>query len=130
MPLYRHAFQRIAVSLQAYCAEIGRGGSPQLRLVAHIGHLGDDAPGIAGNDKVATLVAHATGKKRGVGGREQHHVGILGGLPLVVDHAAFVPQHCLLRALHVDDAVAHHRHRDGIEADEMADGLGNGCALD
>ena len=88
--------QRIAVGLQADGAKVGRGGSPQLRLVAHVGHLGDDAPRIAGNDEIAALVAHASGKERGVGGREQHHVGILGGLAPFVNHAPLVSQCCLL----------------------------------
>ena len=88
--------QRIAVGLQADGAKVGRGSGPQLRLVAHVGHLGDDASYIAGNDEIATLVAHASGKERRVGGREQHHIGILGGLTLVVNHAALVSQCCLL----------------------------------
>ena len=129
-PRHVYLVQRELVGLQTDSTEVRRGCCPLPRLIAHVAHPRDDAACVAGNDEVSALVAHATGDKRGVGGREQHYVGVFCRLAFLVDDAALVAQRGLQRAFHVDDAVAYHRHRDGIEADELSDGFGDGCALD
>ena len=103
--------------------------------VAHAGEADEDVGGLAGNDEVAGRRGHAAIDERGVARAEHADIDKLHGLSILVHHTARELAALLLYAFHEDQvgerfslgilSTVHDFHADGIEADDLADGVGN-----
>ena len=103
--------------------------------VAYTREADEHVGGLAGDDEIAGRCGHATIDERGVARAEHGDVDKLHGLSLLVDDAARELMVFLLYALHEDHVgqqvplavltfALDHFHSDGVEADDLTDGVG------
>ena len=99
-------------------------------LIAHKTDAGDDLGLLHGDDKHTAGIANTASDVGRIGGIEYRDIGILHGLVHLVDQAANHSVISLVGTFHIDFTPSLDGHGDGVEVDELPDGLGNGLVLD
>ena len=120
--LYHHTVNAVGLRLHNDGAYLAHADAAQQGLVADAGCPNRHAAGIAGNDKVAVLIAHAAVQECGISVAEQRDVGELYGVSGIIDQPANDFRGFLLRTLH-EDVVLVVAHFHGVEADDLVDGF-------
>ena len=85
---------------------------------------------VVGDDKPAAFVGHAAAHHRRVGRVEQCDVGIGQWQVVLVNHQPLEVVLGLVNAFHIDIVVFTQDHLDGIETDDLANGIRNRFVLD
>ena len=85
---------------------------------------------VVGDDETAALVGHTAAHHRRVGRVEQCDVGIGQWQVVLVNHQPLEVVLGLVNAFHIDIVVITQDHLDGIETDDLANGIRNRFVLD